>query len=157
MKKLIFPLIALLFLATSCIEDEPDIIQNVYQGSYVYVEYPEVAASDWTNEIEIISATTHRTSCLYYEYRNQYIDDNMIQNSFVLVYSLQGERDVALPVTFTYTDGTGAEHTGLIQYNVAEGVVRIVIVSLDGTYDALTQWLDAQGKMVFKVCMMIND
>ena len=157
MKKLLFPLIAILFLATSCIEDEPDYGQNIYSGSYVYVEYPTVRSNDWVTRIEQLSSTTHRTLYYYYEYDNQYIDAKMIENSFVLVYSLQEGKDNALPVTFTYNDGNGAGHTGLIRYEVSEGKVFIIIESLDGAYDALSTWLDAESDLVFKVCMIVND
>ncbi|MBR1517851.1 MAG: hypothetical protein IJ620_06925 [Bacteroidales bacterium] len=156
MKRLLFPLVALLFLATSCVKD-PDVIQNYYVGSYVYVEYPTVPASEWKSEIEIISSTVHRTSRIVYEYMNDAINDNMVEDSFVTAYVLQNDCDVALPCMFFYTDGNGLEHQALLSYEASYGMVRFYIESLDGTYDALLTWLDGQPDLAFKVCMVVDE
>ena len=81
----------------------------------------------------------------------------MVDDSFVIAYSVQNNHDVALPVSFTYTDGANNEHTAIIQYNVSEGCVRFVIISLDDTYDTLRTWLDGQSPLDFKVCMVVDD
>ena len=154
-RKFLLPLLSLLILglATSC-EEEGDTF--IYDGAYVYVEYPDVAGSNWTPEIELQPNNYYVTHCLYYDYFNEHIDQNMIENSFVTAYYYENNYDIALPANFVYTDVNGGEHTATIRYVVAQGVVRIIIESNDGTYDALQMYLRSIDPMYFKICMMVN-
>lgn len=155
MKKFLLPLLSVLILglASSCTEEGDTFI---YDGAYVYVEYPNVAGSGWQAEIELLPGGVYTTHSLYYDYFNEHIDQNMIENSFVMAYYYENGYDIALPANFVYTDVNNGEHTATIRYVVAEGVVRIIIESNDNTYDALQMYLRSIDPMYFKICMMVN-
>ncbi|MBR2250683.1 MAG: hypothetical protein IJ844_09290 [Prevotella sp.] len=154
MRKLFLPLIAVLLLAASCTEEGDTYI---YDGAYVYVEYPEVKGSYWQYDEERVAGTNYTTPCLYYEYNNEHINQSMIDNSFVMAYYVdEYSNDVALPYNFIYTDASGNPHTATISYKVSLGTVKLIVESADDTYDALQYFLIGMP-MNFKICMMVND
>ena len=119
------------------------------RSSYVYTEYCTVNPNDWHWNANITQ--------LEYSYYNEYIDESMIDRSFVLVYFLEtsGDEqgvDVPLPAIIYSADGL---HSGRIRYDVRKGEVRLIVESIDGDNSALLAMLN-NSAMNFKICMMIN-
>lgn len=131
---------ALATLLTGCTKEETTVIHNV--PAYVYTEYPEVAATAWHWNTGLTQ--------LEYVYYNEYIDEFMINNSFVLVYLVENDVDVPLPAILYSADG---QHEARVRYDVSQGMVRFIVESIDGDNTALTTMLN---DMVFKVCMMVT-
>lgn len=158
MKKILFSLFALVFLLTGCKKD-PDVyvtnITNITEGTTVYTEYPVINRTDWTEYDENGDGVV---DYIYASYENEYIDEDLINNSFVIVYWIDDMgRDVALPYPYKYysTDGNVTkEHTAIIRYDVEQNYSNFMIEALDGDYYTLERAIGQN--MCFKVCMMLN-
>lgn len=150
MKKLfLLPLVALLFATVGCTKEETVIVQS---SAYVYTEYPQVRANEWTPSFDLHDDGTYTTNYLYYTYENGYISENLLEDSFVLTYYIDDHNyDVPLPAVIKSADGL---HSALIRYDIQLGSVTFILESLDGDYTALQNFIPAS--MTFKVCMMIN-
>ena len=158
MKKILFSLFALVFLLTGC-KKEPDVyvtnITNITEGSTVYTEYADIYRTDWT---EYDEDGDGYTDYIYASYENENIDENLINNSFVLCYWIDPEgRDVALPYPYKYYSSDGnvtKEHIAIIRYDVEPYYTNFMIEALDGDYYTLERAIGQ--KMSFKGCMMLN-
>lgn len=150
MKKLfLLPLVALLLAMVGCTKEETVIVQS---DSYVYTEYPQVKANEWAAEYTLYDDATYSTKYWYYTYYNEYINEYLLNNSFVLTYYVDEHNyDVPLPTVIKSPDGL---HSALIRYDVQAGSVTFIVESLDGDYNALQNYIPSV--MSFKVCMMIN-
>ena len=150
MKKILFiPLVALLFATMGCTKEETVVVRN---NTYVYTEYPQVNSNEWTASYNLRPDRTYTTNYLYYTYTNAYIDEYLVNNSFVLTYYVdENGYDVPLPAIIRSADGN---HSAIIRYDVQLGSVTFILESIDGDYTALQNFIPAT--MSFKVCMMIN-
>lgn len=150
MKKLfLLPLVAVLFAMVGCTKEETVIVQS---SAYVYTEYPQVKANEWVPSYDLHPDGTYTTNYLYYIYENGYINQNLLNDSFVLTYYIDDNNyDVPLPAVITSADGL---HSAVIRYDIQLGSVTFILESLDGDYTALQSFIPAT--MSFKVCMMIN-
>lgn len=150
MKKLfLLPLVALLFATTGCTKEETVLVQS---NTYVYTEYPQVNASEWTPSYNLHGDGTYTTNYLYYTYQNPYISERLLNDSFVLTYYIDDNNyDVPLPAVIKSADGL---HSAIIRYDIQMGSVTFILESIDGDYTALQNFIPAT--MSFKVCMMMN-
>lgn len=156
MKKLfILPILVLTLFVSSCQKEE--IIQNIYQGSYVFTEYASVAWDQWSASLVPTApgASTWKTDYLYYTYTDAHIDQDLVENSFVAAYLVDAEDcDVQLPLVRTYVDGGGVTHTYSISYKVGLGKVMFIVDAVDKNYDNIVDYLP--DVTAFKVCMVKN-
>ena len=150
MKKILFlPLAALILAVAGCTKEETVIVQS---SAYVYTEYPQVQSDKWLPSYTLYGDGTYTTNYLYSVYENPYIDERLVNSSFVLTYYVdENEFDVPLPAVIKSADGL---HSAVVRYDVQLGSVTFILKSLDGDYAALNSFIPET--MTFKVCMMLN-
>lgn len=165
MKKFLIPLLTIVVLFTGCKKDPDTLVTNVTNitnnnGAYVYTEYPKVGWDQWTDCTSRHEDGTVGIDYMYYTYFNDYIDDNLVNNSFALVYLVDADgRDNICPCIIEYTYNN-IKRKAIVRYDVGfdsganKNGVTFIVEAVDGDYTALHACVP--DEMSFKVCMMLN-
>ncbi|MBP9990336.1 MAG: membrane lipoprotein lipid attachment site-containing protein [Bacteroidales bacterium] len=137
MKKIIFPLLALVLLATGCRKD-PDII-NYYTGSEVRTAYYTVHDNQWMSNGDFY----------FVDCENPDITRAVLENGAVVACVWNADNWYDLPYVYPMETSAGVVVPENVRFQYREGMVTIVMQDMDGYLPD-----EVYGDMTFKVSVI---
>lgn len=141
MKKLLLPILAMVFLMAGC------------QKNHVFTTYYTVEPDKWEKSITTYDDGTYVINYYYSAWRNADITKNVIDNGFVLAYlCTDSGYDELLPYT-TYFSDNGNLYQERIEFDIRPGEIDFIIKDNDFHTD---QSIAEIGTLQFKVVVYDN-